>query len=325
MSTLSQLLKSVVTVSEGILVHFCYSPRKLVTRNCAIGSANFRVCDFKLGRVLTSLRHFKCLYNFDMQLPISRGGSFKDIIRDAISRHEKELIGAKALIDGNLALDVVSEGSHNVELLLEGLRGFGDEVKGEVTGIVSFKGFVCSYAYLNPKESAEQAVGDIKRDIIMSLQSRLNILCDEGEEESGEGVVEKSMTQLELKLLEKPTSLFFPRRVLVPWIGDVYVCDYLQSGDTFEVVRDHCKELMSLEAPVDSLQILEPEKEAVSLAVKSFWDVVTLRNLTTSKREKDSIQKEASNTSVTPYTFNSVIIIAILILAIAIGFFVYHS
>lgn len=276
------------------------------------------MCDFKLGKVLAALRHFKCLYNFNIQLPIIKGGSFKDIIREGIARHEKDLARSKSLIDGNLVVDSDSV-SHNVELLLQGSGNYGGETKGEVIGIVVFKGFVCSYAYLNPKESVEQGVSDVKKDIVMSLRSRLNILYDEVEED----VVKE---ELELKELKKRTSLCFPRRVLVPWIGDVYACDYLQSGDTLDVVRDHCKELMSLEAPVDSSLILEPEKEAVSLEVNSFWDVVAPKNLaSTLKRDKDSMLNKGSKSSEKSAAFNPLIAIFILVLAIVIGFLVYRS
>ncbi|KAL5722621.1 hypothetical protein ACHQM5_006123 [Ranunculus cassubicifolius] len=329
------------TSNDYIIVHFCYSPRKLVVRSCVPGSSSLRICEFKLGRVLSSLRRFKCLYNFEMQLPITKGGgSFRDVVNNAITRHGKELNGAKALVDGDIVFDdrlESVEGLHNVEMLLPVMRDCVGETKDEVIGVVVFRGFVCSYAYLNPKESVEQAISDIKRDIIMSLQSRLNIMCDEVEEDVGSGENteevsgERSITQIELQLLKKPTRLAFPRRVLVPWIGDVFICDYLQPSDTFGVVQDHCKELLSWEVPADSSLILEPEKEAISLATKTFWDVVVPKNLPSASdsnsmvtRGNDTMQMEGNKASVLSANLNTIFAIAILILAIVIGFLFYR-
>ncbi|PIA62531.1 hypothetical protein AQUCO_00200504v1 [Aquilegia coerulea] len=330
---------------ERVVVHFSYSPRKLSVRSCSISSSSFRVCDFKFGRVLSSLRSFKCLYNFEIHLPIYRGfrGTLRDVLTDGILRHGRELRDVKVIIDGNLVSDDDNDGDdrlsvkdalRNVELLLPIGRDFVGEVKEEIIGVVVFSGFVCSCAYLSPKESVLQAIRDIKGDIVMSLQSRLNIICDEVEEDMGDGENEESVgiSSDRLHLLQKPTSLSFPRRVLVPWLGDLFICDYLQPSETFDVVKDHCKELMSMEAPTDMSAMLEPEKEAFSLSVKSFWDVVASSNSafgsesnSVVKSEKDFVQKEGSKISANSSSFNTITAIAILLLAIVIGFLFYRA
>lgn len=46
----------------------------------------------------------------------------------------------------------------------------------------------------------------------------------------------------------------------------------------FQVLKDHCVELMSVEVPTDASEILEPESEAptvVASAAKTFWGVAT--------------------------------------------------
>ncbi|KAF5205993.1 odr-4-like protein [Thalictrum thalictroides] len=330
---------------ERIVVHFSYSPRKLSVRSCTISSSSFRVCEFKFGKVLSSLRSFKCLYNFEVHMPIYRGfrGTLRDILRDGILRHGKELRDVKAIIDGNLVRDDDNDGDdrlsvkdslHNVELLLPMGRDFVGEVKEEVIGIVVFSGFLCSYAYLSPKESILQAIRDIKGDIVMSLQSRLNIICDEAEEVMGDGEKEESVgiSSDRLHFLQKPTSLSFPRRVLVPWLGDMFICDYLQPSETFDVVKDHCKELMSMEAPTDTSVMLEPEKEAISLTMKSFWDVVAFSNSafgsesnSVVKSDRDFVQMEGSKISANSSSLTVITAIAILLLAIVIGFLFYRA
>ena len=104
----------------------------------------------------------------------------------------------------------------------------------------------------------------------MSLQSRLDIICDEADADSGSGPdvgreassdlsTEKPVSQCVLHLLRKGCMLPFPRRVFAPWLAGIYVCDYLQPSDTVEVLKDHCTELLSMKAPTDVSTILELE------------------------------------------------------------------
>ncbi|MFS7949577.1 hypothetical protein Hanom_Chr06g00573181 [Helianthus anomalus] len=131
---------------ERLLIHISYSPRRWTCKNCSmssnITSSSLRLCDSKMGRVLSTLQTFKC--------------------------HAEELKGAKALIDGNL-VDVDEQ--------------YASMVKEDVVGILVFTGSICSFAYSNSKEPISQALVDIKGDIISSLYSRLDVICDEIDEQ----------------------------------------------------------------------------------------------------------------------------------------------
>ncbi|KAG4950194.1 hypothetical protein JHK86_043433 [Glycine max] len=107
-----------------------------------------------------------------------------------------------------------SDGVHELELLLSFLNDSSVEAcsQGDVVGILLFSGLTDSFAYLNSKEPISQAVTDIKGDIITSLQSRLYIICDEVDVDSGnkyyvqnqvtnEISAEKPVPQLVLHLL----------------------------------------------------------------------------------------------------------------------------
>ncbi|XP_010244676.1 PREDICTED: protein odr-4 homolog isoform X2 [Nelumbo nucifera] len=281
-------------VDERLLIHISYSPRRWICRNCTVGSSitssSLRPCDFKMGRVV-----------------------------------EDE--------------PCTTDGSHDVELLLPFIKDAPIEASSqkEVAGIVIFTGSICSFAYLSPKEPISQAIADIKGDIIMSLQSRLDIICDEAEdvthsaiddseEASNEISTERPIPQHILQLLRKPCKLSFPRRVLIPWVASAFICDYLQPSDTFEVLKEHCKELMSMEAPTDTSSILEPETEATSLTTKSFWDAVLTRYSTSGsdydsvrKMESDSAGKEINRESFKLTNFNFVAALVIVLLSILVG------
>lgn len=147
------------------------------------------------------------------------------------------------------------------------------------------RGAICASAYLGPKEPASQAISYLKNDIINSLRSRLDIVLDEVEDksdpssndlgnENGEMLNGTPLHQLNLHELRKPLVLSFPRRVLVPWLSDIYICDYLMPFETFEDLKDRCREMMHIETPLESSAFLELETEAAASTISSFWDAV---------------------------------------------------
>lgn len=339
-----------VNWDERLLLQICYGPRRWNCRNCSLSSnitsSSLRPCDFKMGKVLSSFQTFRCMHNFNLRLPILRDGSSKfqtlsDVLHHAISLHAKELADAKALIDGKLVLDnepCSLDGVHEVELLIPFLNNGSIEAysQRDVSGILSFGGAICSFAYLNSKEPISQAVTDIKGDIITSLQSRLDIICDETDVDSGnhhdvgrqvnedDVSVEKPVSQLVLHLLRKECSLPFPRRVFAPWLAGTYVCDYLQPSETVEVLKDHCMELLSMKAPTDISTILEPEKEVISFRTKSFWDVAVPSyseiHLREDKMKLDGRGESSSDKLMKPGYISVVAAGLILLLSVLVGF-----
>ncbi|ONK79697.1 uncharacterized protein A4U43_C01F9120 [Asparagus officinalis] len=330
-------------IDERLLIHISYSPSRWICRNVMVGSGNMRPCDFKMGKLLASLQIYRCMYNFDIRLPVfkdgaSDSGTFKNVLRCGIARHAKELESAKALVDGKLVAEdqhITSEGTHNVELLLPFVSDAytGASSSNEVAGLVVFTGSICASAYLGPKESASQAICDLKGDIVSSMRSRLDIICDDAEdkvtmasdhvgESTGDTLAGKAIHQLNLQELRKPYCLTFPRRVFVPWQSGIFICDYLQPMETFEDLKDRCKEMMAMESPIENSEILEPETEAPSIMAKSFWDiihedptsaVIESKN-TTKSTERDYGGKPKSS------GFNLVTAIFILVLALLLGY-----
>ncbi|EEF35013.1 protein odr-4 homolog isoform X2 [Ricinus communis] len=356
--TLSQTVKGVAEAApisatdwdERLLIHICYSPMRWTCRNCVLASnitaSSIRPCDFKMGRVLSSLRTFRCTYNFELSLPICRENASNSsmlsaILHHGISIHAKVLNSARALIDGNLVVNEessVTEGLHEVELLLPFMKNTLGEAcsNKDVIGVLMFSGSVCSFAYSNSKESISQAVADIKDDIIRSLQSRLDIICDQADEDLGpmdndvqdasQGKTpEKPVSRLVLRLLRDTCSLAFPRRVFIPWSGGTFICDYLQPSERLEVLKDHCVELMSMEVPTDTSTILQPEAEAPSLIAKSFWDVaVPGQPASTSSLEKSKKMNTngvvGGGKSAKSFNFNILAAVFFLLLSILVGF-----
>ncbi|TQD74284.1 hypothetical protein C1H46_040190 [Malus baccata] len=209
---------------ERLLIHICYSPRRLPIFHK--NSSNLQ--------------------------------TFSEALCHGISVHAKDLRSAKAMFDGNLVVNddlCTSDGLHEVELLLPFMKDTEACSQKDTVGVVDFSGSVCSFAFLNPKEPISQAVADIKDDIITSLQSRLGIICDEADGEAGptetsgqqardgadiqeprDGISSGTpVSQIVLQSFRQSCNLSLPRRVFVPWLAGTFVCDYLQPSETFEV------------------------------------------------------------------------------------------
>ncbi|RVW56212.1 Transposon TX1 uncharacterized 149 kDa protein [Vitis vinifera] len=126
----------------------------------------------------------------------------------------------------------------------------------------------------------------------------------------------------------KQQCLSFPRRVFVPWLAGTYICDYLQPYDTVEVLKDHCVELMSMEAPIDPSTFLEPEIEAPTLATKSFLDVAVPFNSAFSSeyplQKRETGTREESNRKPTQSADLTMIIAVLLVfLSIFVGWVIF--
>ncbi|EOA23910.1 hypothetical protein CARUB_v10017124mg [Capsella rubella] len=339
------------SLDEALLVHICYSPRRWSCRTCllssSITSSSLRPCDFKLGRVLSSLQRFKCSYNFNIRVPIYREGesnaqTFTDILRRELAIHAKELKSANAMVDGDLVHNdepCNTDGEHEVELLFPFMKDSraGALTAKNVTGVLLFSGSIFSYAYLNVKEPVSQAITDIKSDIIRSLQSRLDIICDEAEQDlspknvgDNEDANEIPISKLIFKSSTKACHLRLPRRVLVPWLAGMYICDYLQPFESHEVVKERCIELMSMEhSSIDESKISEVETETSLSIAESMWDVISPPASTSGFQnvERTMGEDERKRTSNAGNASNVPLLVGIfvLLLSIVIGFMLYQS
>ncbi|KAL1200924.1 hypothetical protein V5N11_031623 [Cardamine amara subsp. amara] len=347
------------SLDEALLIHICYSPRRWNCRTCllsaSITSSNLRPCDFKLGRVLSSLKRFRCSYSFNFRLPIYSEGestaqTFTDILRKELAIHEKELKSAIAMVDGDLVHNDEPcnvDGEHEIELVFPFMKDIRVEASTakNVTGILLFGGSISSYAYLNAKEPVSQAIADIRADIVRSLQSRLDIICDEaeqdlnpsdvGDNEDADEISKNSISKLMLNSSTKACNLCLPRRVLVPWLAGMYICDYLQPFESVEVVKERCIELMSMEhSSLEASKISEVETETSLLIAESMWDVISpassasnLRlggNMERTMREDESKRTtgdDSGNASKIPI----LVAIFVLLLSIILGFMLYQK
>ncbi|KAK9110944.1 hypothetical protein Scep_018463 [Stephania cephalantha] len=244
---------------------------------------------------------------------VSQGNTLKDVLHNGISQHAMELKGARAIIDGHLV-------EHSPVL--------------DFFSVAAMEFLIADYLYtevplfvIDFNSSYSIAMGDI----IMSLRSRLDIICDEADVDMGSTVEgetaasseifsDKSLPQAVLHLLRKPCGLVFPRRVLIPWLADSFICDYLQPSETFEVLKDHFRELLSIETLADTSKILEPEVESSIKITKSFWDATASSQPSSMPVDQSRPRSENdSKQSAKPTTSYASTAIAVLLLALLVG------
>jgi len=92
---------------------------------------------------------------------------------------------------------------------------------------MSFAGLIDAVAFVHQKESAKTAVGFLVDDIVHSVLTRLDLLLDDLEEETGHS--------LTLTALESSQGVL-PKRVFVPCLDfSVLFCDYLFPDEKMEV------------------------------------------------------------------------------------------
>lgn len=98
-----------------------------------------------------------------------------------------------------------------------------------------------------------------------------------------------------------------------------------------QVVKDHCVELMSMDAPTDPSTILELETEPLSLTTESFWDAAapfsstSSQDCSSSQKSGIATSQEHERKSVKLTGFNFMATILISILSILVGLVLYTS
>eukprot|EP00249_Psilotum_nudum_P012216 c23656_g1_i1 orf=414-1394(+) len=254
---------------------------------------SLRPCEWKLGKVVSTLHSFMCLYNFDIRVPVLSNKppekGMWEVLLSAVSAEAVRLKSAQAVVDGSLVVQdkpLSAERSHEVELFVplscgENLEG---EYVGKVAGLAILSGSVQAHAYCLPREPLSHAIEDLKGDIIKSLHSRLDILYDAADQVD-KGNLQPDTAQSSETVESKPQNSFIcwmendvehscqlPHRVFVPWLAGALACDHLQNGECFQDLIDRCKELLGMSMLPDPSDVLEPEAPVNSLNQKSFWE-----------------------------------------------------
>lgn len=103
----------------------------------------------------------------------------------------------------------------------------------------------------------------------------------------------------------------------VVFVNITYLCPIV-----FQDVKDHCQEMMSMDGPIETTSVVDPETAPISAATRSFWDVVhkcTSNLVNDSKTNKNSIQREADAGKLERNNLNFLTAILVLLSALLFG------
>eukprot|EP00850_Spirogloea_muscicola_P011842 SM000075S21931 [mRNA] locus=s75:170082:173986:+ [translate_table: standard] len=282
---------------DPLLLHICSSPKKYTLRRCTLDApfaSSLKPSELKFGKTLSQLHAFVTEHAVQINLPIMEGlrqeqaPALRAAAEAAIQREQASLASATALVDGTLAVPDSSLGvgntsnsPHEVEMLMPLSQTASTEGGDgrQVLGILSIEGVVHARAYASSRETLQRALADLKADIIASLRSRLDLLCDEAEAaaEEEEQTATTDSQPLPGESQPQKTSLLrgthfakvscmwqMPRRVLAVWKDGALVCDYLLGDETLEHARERWAAMLALQPGDLGLPsaILEPEEMA---------------------------------------------------------------
>eukprot|EP00795_Rhopilema_esculentum_P010983 gene10983-19822_t len=277
----SKALRRFFAHSERMLLHICASTRKITCRTMSSTDTQMQLkpAEFKYQSFLSKWNSVKCVADIDLRfnLPVtSEKSQFESLIFQGLQDQLEDICDSVALIKDSFVEDE--------ELLFEAQKvGKGKPIK-EVSrtaeidffacnkcdnadklerkcsrGVIKFVGKSYCVAYLHPKATKGEAIKALKGDIIRSILSRIQLLCEEAEV--------NNLYQVD------DWSLVSPTRVLAQFKKTpLYFCDYVFKDEESKETLERFYDLLNLSITKDSLVYNEksPDIEmAAQMSVES--------------------------------------------------------
>ncbi|KAH7297706.1 hypothetical protein KP509_25G007700 [Ceratopteris richardii] len=312
---------SKAALDDLLLLHFSFGPRRTLCRNCSFesgyGSSSIRPCEWKAAKMFSNLHCISCM------VPIYANESSKqqllDILLSAIAVEARLIESAVVLSDGCLVGEdkaLIGDVDHKVDLLLP-FESSRDYKNGAVTGLAMLSGSIQACAYGFSRDPWTRVIADLKADIIKSMKSRLEILRDEIDGMLQDQKVtaggESSLNPLRQTENNAEFRYKLPRRLFFPWLEGVFLCDYLQEGESLQDVSGRIKELLNVDKSLQESEILEYEQDG-AVKARSFWDV-TAGIADTDEKSK---QKVLNTSVVVSKNFVAIGVLSFLVLVLSV-------
>lgn len=250
-------------VSDCVTLHINSKTRKTVCRTFDTKDPKSiaKPADWKYqSGVCSSWTTLSCCLHVDIVLPLPTGKNNAEImdrcLKEEIQVWAKKIESGLCLLDGKKLPDDTElatgqrrnvKQAYTVQLLLSPYEQRLTDVVQQCGGSVSVKGVIHSRAFLHSnKPKAKQAEKLIKRDMLSTVATRVQMLVDElatAEEQSKSR--DKKQTE----------QLIFPRRIFCPvkGRGPVCVCDYQFSDEDPSEVTERLKEMLDIDAAEDGI------------------------------------------------------------------------
>ena len=265
--------------TDRYLIHICASSRKITCRTIDFcdDQASPKPAEYRYQSFLSNWHTVSCFVdvNVKFNVPLSQEASkTEQKVMYACRKEVEDIWNAYAtteykLVDETQMLENKKPGKgksklntgQNIELLLFKKSNSSNSnrmINYDTANVeVKFVGSLCSKAFLNNKATYGDAVKAIKVDIIRSIFTRIELLCEEAEVNNLDQVDE--------------WSLMSPARVFACFKkSNISFCDYVFKDESEADMIGRFSELLDLDLAQDDLVYLErsPDVSEVSMILR---------------------------------------------------------
>ncbi|XP_077986885.1 protein odr-4 homolog [Glandiceps talaboti] len=287
------------TFSERILLQICAVTRKTTCRTVDVSDhkSSFRPAEWKYQSFVNRWSSLQSQVVVDVKLQInsqiSHKSSFSKQVKNALQPWCRMISNSLTLVGGKIRKSTeqlentqthkkkgqsstTGPQSYRVQLLSQNNSCDDNIQKKECIVTLKLKGCIHGKAYVNAKATVGEATQALKEDVINSLLSRCELLCDDLRQ-SDEDIPEINV---------------MPRRVCVQLPNTpVDVSDYMFQDETIQDSLDRFAELLDLQVNEDELQT-DIEELPGDLDFEKLTEKVTRK-----VKVDDGQQEDASKTT----------------------------
>ncbi|XP_026883773.2 protein odr-4 homolog isoform X2 [Electrophorus electricus] len=250
-------------VTDRVTLHICSKTRKAVCKTFDVKDpkCSAKPADWKYqSGISSSWPVVTCSVKLDLDIPVTDMSSenLEKCLKDGLKRWAKQIESGVCLINGRLALDdsellsgpkKSTRGSQRHTFQIQILVSAEEPEPGQrssarvqaCSGSVCVRGTVHCRAYIHSnKPKARHAAQAIKRDILNTVSSRVEMLLEDLMNEGGPASGQQDL----------------PRRVFAPLPGSgLSVCDYVFPDETPTDVAERLKEILEWDSSVEDIDM----------------------------------------------------------------------
>eukprot|EP01025_Chloroclados_australasicus_P046990 TRINITY_DN52082_c0_g2_i3.p1 TRINITY_DN52082_c0_g2~~TRINITY_DN52082_c0_g2_i3.p1 ORF type:complete len:496 (-),score=74.08 TRINITY_DN52082_c0_g2_i3:317-1777(-) len=222
-------------------------------------------CEIKYGKIIQQLVAFKYSYDLNLgKVPDTKATSLKDCLQEAVATEHDLILNMEGVVSSvnislqgdTLIVDSLPQDTSQAMLLQQPyqlelyspphLICEEDLIENDIVmqnsqvqGYGQLSGSMHGITYINRRATLDQALGLVKKELMRSLQTRLDMLIEDAvqaEQEQEEAAPdEKTLPQILFSAdMQQSQSLVLPRRVAYPWKAGFKFLDYLLDGETLD-------------------------------------------------------------------------------------------
>jgi len=256
------MMRNFMAHNNRILLHICASSRKVTCRTMDITDTQMQLspAEFKYQNFLNKWNSVKCIADVDLRFSIpvtSEKSRFESLIFQGLENQLEEIVKSIPVINGTSVNEdeqlfepakapkgkTKKDESKSLDINFFSCKKCDSEEKFEKQcsrGVIKFIGKSYCQAFLCTKCTKGEAVRALKGDIIRSILSRIELLCEEAEV--------NNLYQVDDWSLVSPTRVFAKFRNT-----PLDFCDYFFKDEESKETQGRFSELLSISVAEESL------------------------------------------------------------------------